>query len=166
MSASRPLPSLEELRAAFVCDSENGKLSWRTPKRGRRPRLGFSDGHGYLRVNLGGRMYRIHRIIWKMTTGTDPVFEIDHINGIKSDNRILNLRDATHTQNARNKSIEKRNSTGLKGVTRSKAPGRWTAAIRHEDKRLYLGSFGTPEEAHEAYWQKAQEIYGEFARRN
>lgn len=163
----KPLPSLEKLNDLFVCHADIGEISWRVPRRAGKDRFRKYAGHlnkstGYRMIHINRGTYRIHRIIWKMVTGKDPVADIDHINCNPLDNRFSNLREATRRQNIWNK---KRKTTQLKGITQIR-PNRWHARIRINGKNAYLGTFPTPELAHEAYWRKAQEIHGPFARRD
>lgn len=89
--------------------------------------------------------------------------EIDHINGDSLDNRRSNLREATHRQNGWNTKLCCISTTMAKGVL-LRPSGRWRARITYFGKRLNLGHFSTKEEASTAYWNKAQELFGEFAR--
>lgn len=120
------------------------------------------DGHGYRRGKINGRDYQAHRVIWAMQTGAWPVSEIDHINGVKTDNRMQNLREATRSQNQHNKGVNAHNSIGLKGV--SPYRDRWQARIAVNGVNKHLGIFATPSEAHQAYCAAAKRLHGEFAR--
>jgi hypothetical protein len=93
-------------------------------------------------------------------TGAWPPNDVDHINGVRDDNRWTNLRLATRAENLRNMKA-KTNKTGLKGVYLN--AGRYTARIRHNYTSHYLGRFDTPEEAHAAYRKAADALHGEFA---
>lgn len=86
---------------------------------------------------------------------------VDHKNGDGLDNRRANLRSATFSENARNARLRKDNTTGFKGVKRVNQ--RWYAQIRLGAKRIHLGSFATPEEAHAAYAKAAARHFGDFA---
>lgn len=89
---------------------------------------------------------------------------VDHVNGDGLDNRRCNLRLANRNQNAQNQRRNSRNSSGLKGVTFNKANQKWVSQITVNKKVTYLGSFDTPEAAHEAYCEAARKHFGEFAR--
>ncbi len=92
---------------------------------------------GYLCLNNSGKAYKVHRIIWLMVHGDWPVGDIDHINGIKDDNRLCNLRDVSRAENMRNKSRGKTNETGVTGVQRRRGTS-YRAFIQVNRKMLYL----------------------------
>jgi hypothetical protein len=154
----RPLPSVAELAALFRYDPMTGqfwRLKTKTPVR-------TKSANGYFRVRInGGNEIPVHRIIWKMMTGFDPRWEIDHVNGVRHDNRWKNLREATRKQNNHNMPIRSDNKTGFKGVGFSR--GRYIARIIKDGKKHYLGSFWSPEEASEAYKKAAIELHAEFS---
>lgn len=109
----------------------------------------------------------LHRIAWYMATGVDPIdFELDHINGDKTDNRICNLRRATRADNNRNQTKRKNNTSGYKGVSWSKTYSKWVAYIGVDWKRQHLGYFDTPKGAHVAYKDAANKLHGPFANCN
>lgn len=118
--------------------------------------------HGYISIMIDGRRYPAHRLAWFYVRGQMPNSWIDHINGIRDDNRICNLRLATPKENSRNVSGWKNKKHPLKGVYPQKK--RWQSAIRVNGKLIYLGSFEFPEQAHNAYLKAAKEHFGEFAR--
>lgn len=95
-----------------------------------------------------------------MTYGDWPSI-IDHINGVPTDNRISNLREATASQNNANR--RSRCSFG-RGVQRNKTGNRYEAKIKIGGKLTYIGSADTPEAAQELYAAKAKEVFGEYAR--
>lgn len=109
----------------------------------------------------------LHRVIGERMVGR-PLRsgeEIDHIDGNSLNNTRRNLRVCTRTENTRNSRRKSCNTSGYKGVKRSQNGKRWCAFIRVGDgKRLYLGTFDTPEQAHEAYKTAALKHHGEFAR--
>lgn len=120
-----------------------------------------SDRTFYARKNFsrGGRYFsvRMHTLItgWPL---------VDHLNGNGLDNRRLNLRQATHSQNAMNRGMRSDNTSGYKGVGLRR--GAWTAEIYVHGVQHYLGRFLSAEEAARAYDAAAAELFGEFARLN
>ncbi len=101
----------------------------------------------------------MHRVIM----ATPDELEVDHKNHQTLDNRRVNLRLATRTQNITNQRISRRNTSGFKGVYWDKEHGRWRATISLNGKLRSLGWFNSPETAGEAYRRAATEVYGEFA---
>ena len=112
-----------------------------------------SLGHGYLQVWFGGKLYRGHRIIWTMVHGAIPEgMEIDHIDGVKSNNRIANLRLATCRQNRENiRTAIASNKHGLLGAYYHPHSGKWQAKIMANGKTYNLGYRDTAVEAHQLY---------------
>ena len=126
--------------------------------RGRRARpgclAGSPNGDGYLRVRVKGAQFRVHRIIWLMTYGRWPEGQIDHVNGVRDDNRIENMREVTAQGNQRNQHIRIDNTSGVTGVALE--GGLWTARIKVSGKKIRLGRFSTLGEATAA--RKAAEL--------
>lgn len=118
---------------------------------------GCENAEGYIKVHFGdGQYHSAHRLIWLMMTGEwveYPAFEIDHINGKRNDNRWVNLRKVTKSENQRNAGQRKNNTSGVHGVNwkpvKSSKPdnGRWVARIWNGPRHVYLGSFRTLHEA-------------------
>ena len=172
MTKSKPLPPLEELKQFLDCDPETGIVSWKT-SRGKKIKAGQEagcvDNHGYIKIvitiNEKKRSLSAHRLIWYITTGVDPVdFEIDHIDGNRSNNKIKNLRLASGNENLWNQKRYSNNTSGFKGVSFAKRHKKWTARIACNGKSKDLGYFPTPELAHMAYCKAAAELHGDFAR--
>lgn len=119
---------------------------------------------GYRSIKLLGRTFFEHRLAWLYVTGSWPAQQIDHINGVKTDNRWKNLREATQAQNLQNRKPTI-GSTGCAGTVKDDSmPGRkkkYRAMIRIEGvaKRKYLGHFATPEEAEAAYLAAKAELH-------
>jgi hypothetical protein len=123
-----------------------------------------STGVGYAgRMNsrkTGKRkLLLMHRIIMDAPDGV----EVDHRDGNGFNNRRSNLRLATRAQNAHNRKAAAHNSSGYKGVTRSRL-GKWQAQIKANGKYQWLGDYETPEAASQAYIEAAKRLHGEFAR--
>ena len=106
------------------------------------------------------RVMLMHRVI----VGAPDGMDVDHINGDGLDNRRANLRLATRSENMRNSRQSAANTSGFKGVCWNKRDQNWVAAITVEGRMRYLGAFGTPEAAHEAYLAAATRLFGQFAR--
>lgn len=118
--------------------------------------------HNTILIRVDGFLYTSHRLAWLYMTGKLPVLEIDHRDTDPTNNKWNNLREATGVENCANKKPHKDNKSGLKGVFPNKK--RWSSKIMKNGNRVHLGTFDTPEQAHEAYTKASYEINGEFAR--
>jgi hypothetical protein len=161
-----PLPSAEFLNDRYVYDPITGRLTWRFGTWNQRRKPGDPAGRisvgRYWECKINGRMFKTHRIIWRMVTGEDPgCLQIDHINGNSSDNRWDNLRVATVHQNAFNSRTYRARSSGLpKGVVARN--GKYRARIGNGGA-IDLGTFDTLEQAHSAYLRAAKAVCGVYA---
>jgi len=115
---------------------------------------------GYQRIGFGGKQYAAHRVAWMLTTGEWPDRHIDHINGMRDDNRFSNLRLATHSENQMNR--RPRGVSG-KGATQHSC-GKFQASIKKDGTTIYLGLYDTRAEAQAAYRRAATTLFKEFAR--
>jgi hypothetical protein len=94
---------------------------------------------GYIKLGIGLKVYHAHRLAWLYTYGHLPKY-IDHINGIKHDNRLCNLRDCTNSENMRNSKIRSDNTSGVKGVSWDITKQVYITQIWLNNKK-YTGSF-------------------------
>ena len=174
---SKPLPSPELLRKLLRYEPETGKLFWRE-----RPESMFMDGWqtastsaaswnsryagnmamsarnnvGYLHGSIFYRSHKAHRVIWAMYHGEWPTDDIDHINGVKDDNRISNLRSVSHYENCRNQKKSRANTSGVTGVYWHKARRKWVSRIMVDGKHKNLGIFRSKSDAIKA--RKSAEV--------
>ncbi len=118
---------------------------------------------GYYVVRINKKTHMVHRIVFLWHNGYFPP-EVDHADLDRGNNRIDNLRPATTSQNQGNKKANRNNTSGFKGVAFEADRGKWKAHICVNRKKINLGRFDTPEEAHAAYIQAAEKHFGEFAR--
>lgn len=133
------------------CNKFNKKMSGKI--------VGTNNGDGYLTVMINGKNYRLHRLAWLYVYGVFPE-QVDHINGVRHDNRINNLRDATNKQNMQNqKKARKDNNCGLIGVSFNKRVGKFYSRIKKDGVTYFLGSFDTKEDANKRYLEKKREIH-------
>lgn len=115
-------------------------------------RAAGSNCHGHLYVRFDCASYPVHHLVWFLFNGRLPIYEIDHINGIKNDNRIENLRDVPHRVNMENvRAPSEANTSGYLGVTWKKASKKWCAQIKVKGRKRHLGLFVTAEDAHQKY---------------
>ncbi len=118
--------------------------------------------NGYMVVKIRKRRYKEHRLIYMMHYGECPDV-LDHINRIRHDNRLENLRGCTKGENGINSKVRSDNSSGIRGVCFAKRQKKWVARIYYQGKQVWLGSFDSKEEAQAAYEAKRTLLYGEFA---
>ena len=145
---------------------DTGLFFWRKSGRGRKS--GVPAGNidkssaGYVRIYVSGKRHQAHRLAWRFFYGSFPAAEmdIDHVNGIRSDNRISNLRLATRAQNAINSGIYSSNTVGLKGVSRAGNAFVSTATVN--GATCHLGRYKTAEQAHVVYRKFVINKFGEY----
>jgi len=155
-------------------DPDTGYLWWikQTVGRGLNKPAGSIGNRGYVRIHIKdlnnsiSKKYPAHRLAWLLFYGTWPKDQIDHINNIKDDNRIINLREATGFENQRNQKPQTGKTSKYKGVHWYKQTCKWRAQIQNKHKNIYLGYYNTEEEAALAYNKAALEYFGEFAKIN
>lgn len=154
----------EELKQRVSYDKETGKFTRLASKRGdaANKETGTLNGKGYVLLWVAGKLHKAHRMAWLYEYGKLPDGDIDHINGIKNDNRIENLRLATRSENNQNrKTANKNNKHCMIGVRKNRI-GKYVASITIDRKAIHLGCFDTIEEASFAY-QKAKTKHHPFA---
>jgi hypothetical protein len=157
------------LKEYFRYDPDSGNMFWIKPPGPQQPqRTGTiagtitGKGDGYVQIRFDNKFYPAHRMIWMYLYGEFPKHMIDHINSIKYDNRLVNLREATCSQNFMNKGKSPNNTSGFKGVSRHTPSGMWQAQCKANRKHYHLGFFKTKEEAFEKYKEFASNLHGEF----
>jgi len=101
---------------------------------------------GYLRTSIHNKHILNHRLAWIYTYGEEPE-EIDHINHIKDDNRLVNLRNVTREENNRNTSLRKNSTSGYVGVCYNKVNGTWLAQVQYKGNRVLRKTYKTKAEA-------------------
>jgi hypothetical protein len=158
----------EFLASLFDYKSETGELRWKVKNSNRAPigsKAGSVDGRGYVIVGVCGVRMKAHRVAWAIYHGEYPPdhMQIDHINGVRTDNRIQNLRLCNNMQNQINS--KRRNRTGFRGVCLM-PDGNYLAYITVCKQRKCLGRFATPEAAAAARDSEAIRHHGEFAMLN
>ncbi len=144
------------LRELLHYDPDSVVFSWRASGKGRKTpgcAAGAVHGNGYRSINIQRRYYSAHRLVFLYMLGRlpDPSMRVDHVNGIRDDNRWCNLREVTNSENMQNQKRPMRtNKVGLLGVTQAPS-GKFRAHIFLNGKGKSLGTFITAEAAHEAY---------------
>jgi hypothetical protein len=154
--------TIERLKEVLSYDPLTGIFRWVKPT-SFRVQVGDQAGAlngGYVLITIDGETCGAHRLAVMYVTGILPGGKTDHRNGIRSDNRFMNLRPGTHEQNMQNEQGPRRNNgTGYLGVSQCKATGRFRAFISIKGKSRHLGRFDTAEEAYSAYLSAKREFH-------
>lgn len=177
---NKDLPSPELLRKLLRYEPETGKLFWRertadffnegkqtaehncaiwNGKHAGNEAFTTNNGDRYKKAKIFRKKYFAHRVIWAMVYGTWPKLEIDHINGIRSDNRLSNLREVTRAENAKNLKRSRNNTSGVIGVSWNNKSKKWYAEIVVNCKIKRLGYFDNIKDATFAR-KEAEKKYG------
>lgn len=157
-------PTARYVRSLLRYSPETGEFFWLVSrgsvKAGRK--AGSVDGSGYIQIRIDKAFYKAHCLAWLYVYHKWPRGRLDHRDGDFTNNRMVNLRRASHSQNMANRKLNKNSTTGFKGVT--KRGDRFLAYVNKDGQRHWLGYFPTAAEAHAAYVAAAQKLHGEFAR--
>jgi len=155
-------PTLARVREVVEYDPRAGTFTWRV-RTSIRIMPGAIAGtkkadSGYVLVGIDGVQYRAHRLAWFMMTGDWPSGDVDHINGVRHDNRWSNIRVVTSAVNGQNRRRAQRdNRLGVLGVFQCKK--RYQAQVKLNGVVTHLGTFDTPEQAHEAYVEAKRRLH-------
>ena len=133
----------KELHRLMSYDPETGVFTRRVSRRGVKAKAGMVAGtlnkiHGYCYIQFLDAPKSAHRLAFLYMTGEWPEKQVDHINGVRDDNRWCNLRDVSRTENMRNTSIRSTNTSGVVGVSYASRDKLWSAAISHKGKKVNL----------------------------
>ena len=151
-----------------VYEYKDGQLIYKI-KTCTKDRIGDVAGYkkkdsGYVEMYFNKKKVKAHRLIWIYHNSDIPdKLQIDHINGIRHDNRIENLRLVTNTQNSYNRAKSRNNTSGYKGVSWNIGAKKWESKIQIDGISKHLGLFITKELAYDAYCEAAKQIQGDYA---
>lgn len=164
LRASRP--SVERVRELFDYRPDTGDILWRVTRGTRKAgaRAGNLKADGYRRIRFDGNSWPEHRLAWLHFYGEWPAEYLDHRDLNRSNNKIDNLRECSHSLNTHNRAKFQSNTSGFKCVEKRKGRDRWVAGFFHNGRRVNLGTFASPQEAHKAYCEKIRASVGDFAR--
>ena len=156
--------SYEDIDELLSYDKENGKIYQKKnrPKIAVGSEAGTVTPFGYRYVQLFGRKYPIHHLVWLFETKSFPKKFLDHKDGNRLNNKFSNLREVTKKQNNENRGKQKNNKTGFKGVSLNAKLQKYVAQIQHNGNTVYLGVFKTPEEASLVYQSAAKELFSHY----
>lgn len=151
-------------------EPETGHLFWEKGGRGRKnlniPTGTLRKKNGYMQTGFMGKMFLNHRLAWLLHNGVWPKAQIDHVNGDRKDNRIVNLREATSSDNNHNRTTGGRGTSGIPGVRFSSWHKKWWARIHSDSRFIHLGFFKDKEEAVSARREAELHYWGRFAPSN
>ena len=150
---------IAELRNQLRYDPDTGEFWWTVPhhKRQMNRPVGSYDRDGYKRIFYNKRLFALHRLAFYFMTGSMPLHCVDHINGVRDDNRWCNLRLATRAENMQNKKKQTNTVSQYPGL--SFHAGKWQCNIGFNNKRIYLGRYHTEEDAALAYILVKQRLH-------
>lgn len=165
MTKHRQLPPQERIRELFTYSFVEGALYWNkrlSPKSSLNTAAGFTDFEGYRVIGIDRVNYRRHRLVWAYFNGDPGSYEIDHVNRIKGDDRLENLRLATRRENSYN-TIYSGNKSGFPGVCWHKRDKRWRVSIKNKGVNCHIGYFTDFDEAKAAYLEASLALHKEFS---
>jgi hypothetical protein len=149
----------DELKRILEYDQDTGIFTWKIKPRANVELgaiAGWSCNKGYINIKIYKKTYKAHRLVYFYINGIFPLKQIDHINGIKYDNRLCNLRDSTNRENCSNKTRHRNGK--LIGASFHQRDQIWSSQIYFNKKAYYLGRFKTELEAHNKYLEKLKEL--------
>lgn len=165
---AKQIPTQARVKELLNYDPETGVVSRKisvSPNARAGDVAGCIGKNGYWQVQIDGLKTHMHRIVWLYVYGDWPDGDIDHVNGDRSDNRLINLRNVTHQQNTMNRTKSRRNKSGFKGVCRGKGVGTWRAFIHLDGVSHNLGTFKSIEDAISAREAGEHMFFAEFRRK-
>lgn len=151
----------ERVRELLHYNPETGVFTWKVSRKGTGgigSVAGDLNKRGYWRVCVDGKRVMGNVLAWLYMTGEWPTCDVDHRNNVRHDNAWSNLRQATRSMNNENQHRAHRNNkSGLLGVSPNR--NRWAASIIVRGKKTHIGTFDTPEQAHQAYLDKKRQMH-------
>lgn len=157
----------QELKSKLSFNPETGIFTWLIANNSR-VKVGMIAGTfsstGYVYITIDRKNYKSHRLAWLYMNGECPKDMIDHVDGDKLNNKIVNLRKCNQSQNMQNQKLSKFNTSGYKGVSWHNATSKWRSRAKLKSKQYHLGLFERAEDAFKAYQKFAKQNHGEFYR--
>jgi hypothetical protein len=160
MSKTNCTLSQEYLKSILKYDPDTGIFTWVKHKPQQRKDIppGFINSGGYHIIKIDLVPYKAHRLAWLYVHGHWPPHFLDHINMVRNDNRICNLRLATSSENGLNRRKFKNNTTGYMGVSYNKNSKKYVSMLMIDGKSTFLGYFDDAKTASDAYNQLKSEM--------
>lgn len=169
--AEREALTADYVRSILDYNPETGEFRWKkridmTPQWNGRyaGKIAGCLSGGYVDIGINNILYKAHRLAWLLMTGEWPVADIDHKDLDGSNNRWLNIRSATRSQNNFNKIAQSNSKSGIKGVHFSKNRGKWLVQICVRRRRINIGYFKDIKDAENAYAAASIKFHGDFSR--
>ena len=159
------VPTIDRLRELFSYDPETGVLVCRVARSNSiaGSEVGSIASNGYMYVTVDYARMLVHRVIWAIHYGEYPEADVDHEDRNKRNNRIINLRDASRSQNNANSPAPSNNTSGIRGISWNARLGKWHAYISWHGERRHLGFFDNLNDASRARVDAEMELFGKFA---
>lgn len=155
-----------ELKELLHYDQDSGLFTWKVFRcRSAKPGdvAGKTNHHGYRLIKIYGKYYHASRLAWLYVYGRHPDGEIDHINRVRNDNRIVNLREVSHRENSMNRGVRSDNKSGSKGVCKNSSGRSWRAYIKVNGKYKHLGNYADLELASLVAEEAREKYHAEFS---
>jgi hypothetical protein len=139
----------QKLKERLDYNPNTGLFTWRVAFNSRSTigSIAGSYSNGYRVIRINRKNYHAHRLAWLYTHGQFPQNQLDHINRIRDDNRINNLREVTNAQNHQNRNLGANNISGVCGVNWHKRDKKWRAYIKLNGKDIHLGQYDDMKDA-------------------
>lgn len=154
----------QELQEILKYDKRSGVFTWlKCARHGFVGKVAGYKSFDYHYIRIASKLYLAHRLAWLYVHGVWPPQQIDHINGVKDDNRISNLRLCSNSQNGINKALQSNNKSGCVGVSKHTVTGKFRARSKVDGREIHLGYFHTKEEANYIVEQFRREQFQEFS---
>lgn len=162
--------TIDDLKQAFSYDPETGLVTRRiaVSQFTIGTVAGSVNAAGYVDIVFRGKRLRGHRVAFALMTGAWPSNILDHVNGDRADNRWKNLRECSQSDNAKNRTVNTKGRSGVRGVRyngKSSKTRPWEVLIKHNYKQIYIGRYATKEEAIAARYAASAKYHGDFAGR-
>ena len=146
------LPTPAQIKHLLHYHPESGVFRWRfcTSSHIKPWDIAGTLRNDYLAISISNKKHYAHRLAWLYMTGNWPEQQIDHVDGVKSNNAWSNLREATNKQNNENQSIKSNNKSGFRGVHFDDKSQKWRAMVGNNGKSIHVGWFTSAEDAGKA----------------
>lgn len=157
--------NITQAKLLEMLEYRDGELYWKKPNSNRLKVgevAGCIEAKGYRVIMVKGKKYKTHKLVWLMFHGTLPA-TLDHINGIKSDNRVENLRLSSISENNQNCTLRKDNRSGVKNVCLHKGTGKWGVSLSVRGQAKHFGLFEDLELAALVAYEAREKYHGKFA---